>query len=63
MLEAFVDTPCDIATHLPGYAHCSSDYTKRQSQRSQEVGGGLKARIMVATDMTGMQDLKNGLQR
>ena len=23
---------CDMATHLPGYAHCSSDYAKRQSQ-------------------------------
>ena len=24
---------CDMATHLPGYAHCSSDYAKRQSQK------------------------------
>ena len=55
MLEAFVDTPCDIATHLPSYAHSSLDYTKRQSQRSQEVGGGLKARVMVATDITVMR--------
>ena len=23
---------CDMATHLPGYVHCSSDYAKRQSQ-------------------------------
>ena len=24
---------CDMATHLPGYVHCSSDYAKRQSQK------------------------------